>query len=253
MGLFAKRNKNKVQTAEHVSGGESRFTFLTEQIFSIRNIGVVAVGEVSGKVCVGDLVYLYHPGIPLTAAKIDKLELAPGEAANEAENREAALYFENMKMENIRRFTVISNILPQRLLDADQAVENAGLLGLLPGYAKFDGDPDYRNLLSYCAAHANFLMAVSAPTVSNKDGVSAVPVFTDRQALLRWQDVFDGSNLPRTAVQTFGQAAAISFNGNDGVVINPFDEAPVFFSNDFIKKIMDSAGYRRGFGTAAQG
>ena len=52
---------------------------------------------------------------------------------------------------------------------------------------------------------------------------------------------------------TFGQAAAISFNGNDGVVINPFDEAPVFFSNDFIKKIMDSAGYRREFGTAAQG
>lgn len=262
MGLFGKKKKTEIR----------RFTFLAEQIFSIRQIGMVAVGRVSGKVCGGDSVYLYHPEVPLTAAKIDKIELAPGKAAKEAENCQAALYFENMKPENIRKYTVISNIRGNQGADLNEAVENPQLRGLLCGYTQFGNDPDYRNLLNYSIAHARFLMAVyvdreptqngdgtatftagatmSFPLVSNTDGTSAVPVFTDWETLGKWQNVFDETHPPKTVVQTFGGVAAISFNGNDGIVVNPFDETPLFCSNDFLKKIMDSEGYKREFGTS---
>lgn len=207
-------------------------------------IGIAAVGTVSGKVHVGDAVYLYHPGVPLAAARVDKLELAPGRGAEEAENCMVSLHFENMRQENIKRFSVFSNIRPDQMAEQKETVENPQLRGLLSGYAKFEKEPEFLRLFHYSIAHAKFMMAVFAdgtnlsfPTVANTDGTSAIPVFTDPEALLRWQNVFDEKHPKKTAVQTFGEAAALSQNGNDGIVINPFDDAPYFLSNDLITKI----------------
>ena len=47
MGLFGKKDREKA----------GQFIFLTEQIFSMGQIGIAAVGTVSGKVHVGDAVY----------------------------------------------------------------------------------------------------------------------------------------------------------------------------------------------------
>ena len=234
MGLFGKKDRKKA----------GQFTFLTEQIFSIGPIGIAAVGTVSGKVRVGDAVYLYHPGVPLAAARVDKLEFAPGRGAEEAENGMVSLHFENMRQENIKRFSVISNIRPDQMSEQKETVENPQLRGLLSGYAKFRNDPEFLRLFHYSITHAKFMMAVFAeetnlffPTVTNADGTSAIPLFTDPEALFRWQDVFDEKHPKKTAVQTFGEAAALSLNGNDGIVINPFDDAPFFLSNDLITKI----------------
>lgn len=234
MGLFGKKDREKA----------GQFIFLTEQIFSMGQIGIAAVGTVSGKVHVGDAVYLYHPGVPLAAARVDKLELAPGRGAEEAENCMVSLHFENMRRENIQKFAVLSNIRPDQMAEQKETVENPQLRGLLSGYAKFEKEPEFLRLFHYSIAHAKFMMAVFAdgtnlsfPTVANTDGTSAIPVFTDPEALLRWQNVFDEKHPKKTAVQTFGEAAALSQNGNDGIVINPFDDAPYFLSNDLITKI----------------
>lgn len=169
MGLFGKKDREKA----------GQFIFLTEQIFSMGQIGIAAVGTVSGKVHVGDAVYLYHPGVPLAAVRVDKLELAPGRGAEEAENCMVSLHFENMRRENIQRFAVLSNIRPDQMAEQKETVENPQLRGLLSGYAKFEKEPEFLRLFHYNIAHAKFMMAVFAdgtnlsfPTVANTDGTS---------------------------------------------------------------------------------
>lgn len=282
MGIFDKFKKKKEYISETEKATETkledgtvanngcRFTFMVEDVFSIKEQGIIVVGFVKGRVSVGDAYYLYHPSEPIGVGMIEGMESAPRQMCSTAENQHVAIKIGNMKKENVPCFTVLSSIRPQTLIDVNKAVENPQLLGLMSGYDRFCENVGYMNILIYQIVHAKFLLAmyvdkeldqndngivtfnenttIGFPTVTSNDNKSAVPVFTDWTALAKWTNVFSEQHLPKTAINSFQDVVCISSNGNDGIVINPFGKNPIFLSNDMITKIVNAEGYRKEFG-----
>jgi len=129
-------------------------------------------------------------------------------------------------------------------------IENPALSGLIGQYNKFCKDQEYINVLTYRIVHALFITAIYDtredednevtlenghtvkkmvfPLVANdKNGSKAVPVFTDMVSFNRWINVFDkqkGMVVPNS----FQVMSGVSLNGNNGIVINPFNLNHIF-------------------------
>ncbi len=239
---------------------DQQFVFLTEAVYEKNDSdkGIVVLGYVYGEVRVGDTVYLYHPGIPICTAVIDEIEVQPNQFEKTGKNQNLALHFHNVKKNVIPQYAVISNVEPNKQESDMTKIQNPLLLGLTFGYQKFYGDINFINLLTYSIVHGIYTMAYHENaeetdgkfyfTVTKKDGNNAIPVFTDYECYLRWNDLKDNEEKVINTLHDFPYVANLCLNGtSNGLVINPFGPVPVYMSNELITDVMNTETYKKQF------
>ena len=282
-------NSDVIQNTLNEDG--RRYTMLVEEAFSnknpendeeVENKGILLKGNVEGKIKKGDMIYCLHPGMKLAKATVKQL-IVNNKPVDEAKDCEIGIIVENLNVERVFKYMVVTSITPmeirakekngQRIICED--IENPALSGLMGQYNKFCKDQEYLNVLTYRIVHALFITAIYDtqedednevtlenghtvkkmvfPLVANdKNGSKAVPVFTDMVSFNRWINVFDkqkGMVVPNS----FQVMSGVSLNGNNGIVINPFNLDHIFIPNDLIKNIMNTDGYKQEFGPKQAG
>ena len=273
---FKKKDNAQVKnTDEHQSAvsDNHRFTLVVEDTFQLLdNNGIVVAGKVYGKIKVGDAVYIFRPGGNVILTQVHSMEIGLRTAASEAENQHVAIRFTDIKdKKEIAKFSVLTSIRPQTVVDVNTAVENPYLLGLSMDYFQYYQDNEYFNLLIYEICHAHFIVPMYLNKEPEKqEGGTAVfregarmqfisinhpedetkqvfPVFTDWLALGKWKNVFDKEHPPKTLICRFPDAVAISKNFHGGIVVNPYGPVPVYFSEDLVEQITATEAYRKEF------
>lgn len=251
-----------------------RFTLVVDDTFQLLdNKGIVVTGKVHGKVKVGDAVYIFRPGGNVMLTQVHSMEIGLGTAASEAENQRVAIRLTDIKdKKEIAKFSVLTSIRPQTVVDVNTAVENPYLLGLSMEYSQYYQNNEYFNLLIYEICHAHFIvpMYLNKEPEKQADGTAVFregarmqfisidhpedetkrvfPVFTDWSALGNWKNVFDKAHPPKTLICRFPDAVTISKNFHGEIVVNPYGPVPVYLPADLIERITATEGYRKEFG-----
>lgn len=254
----------------------NRFTYVVEETFPLTGKwGTIVVGDVHGKVTVGDELYILSPvGNTFTKARLDGIEVNDTPVKT-AENQGASLRFGSMQGDKkIPKYSVISNIPPQQKLDINVAVENPFLLGFIAAYQKLRKSKSFLNILIFHVVHSYLLAPIhtdSEPvdrgdgrsgfkpgtkirflSVSNQSSQNthAFPVFTHWGAVAKWKNVFDENHPPRTMILRFPECVDIisKTENNDGIVINPFGPVALHLPRTLIDGIINSPGYQKEFG-----
>lgn len=252
---------------EAVSEEKCRFTMLVEKAFQlIEDQGVVVMGELSGKVKKGEEVYLLFPNGTSKVTRIDEMEVGPGKRVEEAEDDKVAFQFREIMNRNlIPQYTVITNIAPCINTQDAKEMENPRLLGLSMQYPVLGQEPVYNNMLIYQICHAKYVVpaALEAPAatagevpqikfpslVDPSDGQKhMLPVFTDWDALSRWENLFDENHPAQGVVMTFPEAVAVC-KGN-GIVVNPYGPMTIVVNSDNIQQIVNKEAYKKEFGAS---
>lgn len=291
MGIFDKlKNIGKTEKAEQLEQEEQksgeqqsgdcandgrRFTYMVEDIFQLKDQqGIVVVGTIHGTICEGDAVYIMCPGNAITLTEVSGLELKPQGKVKEASNQPVAIWLKDIEDKSkIARFSVITSIRPQTVVDVDTAVENPYILGLAREYGRFYKEADYINLLVYQIAHGHYItpiymnkepetqengkcvmgegttmgfLSLKHPQDAAKD---VFPVFTDWEELRKWKNVFSKEHPPKTVILRFPDCVAFVLKNSGGMVLNPFGTAPVFLPIELIKDIVNTEGYQAEFGS----
>ena len=274
---FKKKDNVQVKNAgEHqsVANDERRFTLVVDDTFQLLdNKGIVVAGKVHGKIKAGDAVYIFQPGGRVMLTQAHSMEIGLGTPASEAENQHVAIRLTDIKdKKEIAKFSVLTSIRPQTVVDVDTAAENPYLLGLSMDYSQYYQNNEYFNLLIYEICHAHFIVPMYLDKEPEKqaDGTAVFregahmqfisinhpedktkqvfPVFTDWLALGKWKNVFDKAHPPKTLICRFPDAVAISKNFHGGIVVNPYGPVPVYLPADLIEHITAMDGYRKEFG-----
>ncbi len=246
--------------------GERRFTMLVDQTFQLEgDEGILVVGDVFGKIKQGDRIYVLLPNNRMVATAVDEMEIGPGRAATEAENDKIAIKITDIKRkEMVPPLTVITNIAPNPDAKEGKELENPLLLGMTMEYPVRGQEPTYNNLLIFLMCHTRFVVPASITAVSeekgapqqvrfptlpdrNDTGRQLLPVFTDWQALSRWEGLFDEEHPEKSVIMTFPEAVAIC--KGEGIVINPFGPMTIVITAENIKQIVNLDSYKKEFGT----
>lgn len=276
-----KDNTQAVNTGEHqtVANDHRRFTLVVDDTFQLLNDrGIVVTGKVHGKIKAGDAVYIFRPGSAVILTQVNTIEIGFGPPALEAEEQNVAIHLTDIKdKKEIAKFSVLTSIRPQSVVDVNTAVENPYLLGLSMDYNGYYQDNTYFNLLVYEICHAHFIVPMYLDKEPEKQaGGTAVfredthiqfisikhpeyeaeevfPVFTDWSALGKWKNVFDETHPPKTMIFPFPDAVTVSNNFHGGIVINPYGPVPVYLPTALVKQITAMEGYRKEFGEGKGG
>ncbi len=249
---------------EKIAEGDRRFTLMVEESYKIsEETGVIMVGNLQGSIQKGDTVYVIHPSGNIGITKVEALEVGPGRATDVANNERVALNLADIKEKNmVPKFTVLTSIKPQTVVESGVKVENPHLLGLSADYSKWVQDMAYLNILIYVICHTNYVVPVSMDTNPNGGNQPMLrfpslqnpadrtqnifPVFTDDVALDKWEGIFDEKHPKNTTNLKFPEILSIC-NGT-GVVINPFGPTPIYLSPQQISQIVNMEGYKQEFG-----
>jgi len=196
---------------------------------------------------------------------VDEMEIGPGTAATEAENDKIAIKIADIKRkEMVPPLTVVTNIVPNPDAKEGKELENPLLLGMTMEYPVRGQEPAYNNLLIFLMCHTRFVVPASITAVSeakdapqqvrfptlpdmNDTGRQLLPVFTDWQALSRWEGLFDEEHPEQSVIMTFPEAVAIC--KGEGIVINPFGPMTIVITAENIKQIVNLDSYKKEFGT----
>lgn len=255
-----------------------RFFCVIEQIFQFpEDDGVKVIGVIHGTIRLDDVIYITTLHKSVIMAVADGLQtVVNGELQEltEATDIKVAILFHSVKERGeIDQFSVLSNIRPQEKLEADRAVENPALAGLLYEFERMNEDPVFFNWFLSSIAHAKFITPVklSRKLVKNEDGKTAhvqketeiafrmleskldeescvLPVFTDWSELAKWQVFVSEAGSIETWVTSFPECVAITDRpACDGFLINPFGEHQCLINKRIIELITKSDGYQREF------
>lgn len=245
---------------------EHRFTLMVEDAFQLEdNNGVVVVGNLHGKMKKGDKIYVLFPNNRMIISTAEEMEIGPGRRVTEAEDEKVALQiFEVKKKEYMPPFTVITNIAPNLNTQNAREIENPMLLGMSMEYPTRGPEPTYNNILIYMICHSKYVVPASLnaanaapgkvpqiqfPSLVDPSDTSrhVLPVFTDWNALSRWEGVFDEKHPEQAAILTFQEAVSVC--QGKGIVINPFGPMVISVSAENIQQIINLESYKKEFGT----
>lgn len=285
----APKEKSEVKLVENIPGMSSassdgtHFVLLVEDIIeSEGSMDVMAVGFVHGEIKVTDVVYIIQPAGKISLSSVESIEVIETESkrsVSTAKEQRIGIRFSNIKnKEALPKLTVLTNIRPQTVVDANTGVQNPQLLGLLYEYTKMreSNNTDYLNLLIFSVCRSRYIVPVhldnepvkgddgkavftkgtkiSFPTLRHpqNEKLPVLPLFTDWEALGRWKNVFDQKHPPKTMILNFPDAVKISTKGSQGIAVNPFGPMSLMLPPDMIKMITNTAGYKRDFGEGAK-
>lgn len=249
-----------------------RFTFMVEDSLSLDdNNGILVTGNLHGRLAVDDAAYIFHPNGQITLTTVHGIE-SNNAPVREAENQTISIKLADIKDKSlVQKYSVLTSIRPQHVINVNQAVENGQLLGLSMEFKRFCKESDYMSLFVYAVCHAHFLSPVymSKEPKDNGDGTATftegstlrfltlnspadktkhhLPVFTDSVALQKWKIATGENQPPKSMILRFPDVVTISKKNMDGAVINPFGPVPVLLPGDYIEKITSLAGYKAEF------
>lgn len=253
------------ETTEDTDDEDRRFTLLVEEVFQLdEENGVVVVGNLHGKIKKGDKIYVLFPNNRMMTSTVEELEIGPGRRVTEAEDDKVAVQiFEIKKKEQMPKFTIITNIVPAPDAKDGKELENPLLLGMSMEYPKYGQELNYNNLLIYIMCHTRYVVPASINTDNaapgkvpmiqfpslaepNGSGRHALPVFTDWNALSRWEGLFDEKHPAQSVVMPFQDAVEVC--KGRGIVINPFGPMVISLSAENIQQIINMENYKKEFG-----
>ncbi len=254
MGLFDRFKKNGKENAVHTGQQEKTgnrqqakgmYTFVVQDIFSIKNHGTVVVGVVEGDtIRVGDAVYIIGREKKMMRGTVAGIENpSQGSMQEAAPGANVALMFREIDAKEFAKADVISNAAPMFEADVNKPVVNPRLKGLLLERDHTIIEDLTGNILEEVAVNAIFLSVIMLsqeptdtgdgtavfqkdstmqfPMLTSTDGHCFYPVFTD------WAEIYKWEQRPgdRTMILTFDSYAAMVLEGEaEGIVINPFSD-----------------------------
>lgn len=253
------------ETAEDTDDEGGRFTLLVEDAFQLEEEnGVVVVGNLHGKIKKGEKIYILFPNNRMMTSAVEELEIGPGRRVEEAEDdRVAVQIFDVKKKEHMPPFTIITNIVPNPDTQDGKELENPLLLGMSMEYPKYGQQVAYNNLLIYIMCHTKYVVPASmnadaaapgkAPVIQfpslaepNGSGRYALPIFTDWNALSRWEGLMDAGRPVQLLVMPFQDAVEVC--KGRGIVLNPFGPMVISLSSENIQQITNMENYKKEFG-----
>lgn len=253
-------------------GKERRYTLMVEEAFeSARYQGIMAMGNLHGKLKEGDTLYLYRPNMPVIKVEAEIIETAPQEMSEMAKNQRVAVGIGLENVDDVPRYSVLSSVPPQEQVSETVPVENPYLFGMMMEYKRLYENPGYMNCLLHGLCTANLLepLYMDQPPLPNPDGTlsfgeganvgirsirkwddenaSLFPAFTDLGALHLWKDAFHPDQPKRTLA--FNMPAVLDHveRGHAGLIVNPFGPVPVFFKAELLQTVKNSEGYQKLF------
>lgn len=251
---------------EDVDDADRRFTIMVENAYQLEeDNGVVIVGNLHGKIKKGDKIYVLFPNNRMITSTAEEIEIGPGKRVTEAEDEKVALQiYEIKKKEHMPPFTIITNIVPNPDAEKPREVENPMLLGMSMEYPKRGPEPAYNNILIFMLCHTRYVVParlafheaapgkapdIQFPSLLDPSDTSrhVLPVFTDWNALSRWEGIFDEKHPEQAAILTFQEAVSVC--QGKGIVINPFGPMVISVSAENIQQIINLETYKKEFGT----
>ena len=248
---------------------DRRFTLMVENAFQLEDEnGVVVVGNLHGKIKKGDKIYLLFPNNRMLTSVAEEIEIGPGRRVTEAEDDKIALQiFEIKEKEHMPPFTIITNIVPNPDSQVGKEIENPLLLGMSMEYPTRGKEAAYNNMLVYILCHTKYVVPagintsvaapgkgpqIQFPSIVDPSDTSrhVLPVFTDWNALSRWEGIFDENHPEHSVVMSFQDAVSVC--QGRGIVINPFGPMVISVSAENIQQIVNLESYKKEFGNVAQ-
>lgn len=167
-------------------------------------------------------------------------------------------------------FTVLSNVRPGHTIYRRIAAENPRIRAMLSTFGEYTDNSRFMSALIYDLVHGHYLTAAKTDEENARSGditesmngshsvmfqavsssrnpdQSVFPVFTDWEALSRYENVMEDEKSV-ILLMDFQQASEMLQKGYEGIVINPFGPASYYLSREYISSIKSLEGYRREF------
>lgn len=250
---------------EKKNGKARRFCLLAEDIFeSSRMQGVMVIGNIHGRVRVGDTMYLYQQDQPVKEVCVTGMELGPRDVVETAKDCQVGLCLNLEHAEEVSRFAVLSSVKPLEGALKERVIENQRLFGLMMEYSRLYTNSLYMDALLYELCYAKFVVPLymDRPPVPQADGRMAFdeeayvgfrplkkadddsqlvfPAFTDELATMSWKEAFQKDQPKRFATMQLPHLMQYVRNGHAGLVINPFGPVPVYFPKELLDQVEKS-------------
>lgn len=237
--------KEALEEPKASTQGKDIYTFMVEQIFTVKDRGCIVAGIIrNGEIALDDTVYVLGRGRRIQESKVLGLENPQmGQMEKAVHGTPVGILLENIIRENVHPGDIISNVKPNTE-DVNEPVTNPRIQGLMRQAA---GNPteEIMNLVyEELAMNARLLSAMllthepvqnengtatfeqdtkmQLPLLTAPDGSKYYPAFTDWQELNKWHEILE----PRTLLLTLEDYVALVLRSKDtkGIVINPFGE-----------------------------
>lgn len=243
-----------------------RFCLLAEDVFvSTRLQGVMVIGNIHGRVRVGDTMYLYQKDQPVKEVTVLELELGPRDPVETAKDCQVGLCLNLEKEEDVAKYAVLSSIKPLEGEMAERVIENQRLFGLMMEYSRLYTNSAYMDELLYELCYAKFLLPLymEKPPVPQEDGTLlfpensfagfrplkkadeddklVFPAFTDELATMAWKEAFHEGQPKRFATMRLPHVIQQVRQSNyAGLVVNAFGPVPVYFPMELLEQVEKS-------------
>ncbi len=243
-----------------------RFCLLVEDVFdSSRLQGVMVIGNVHGRVRVGDTMYLYQKDQPVKEVTVSDIELGPRNPVETAKDCQVGLCLNVEKAEDVPKFAVLSSVKPMEGEMAERVIENQRLFGLMMEYSRLYSNSYYMDELLYELCYAKFILPLymECPPIPQEDGSLVFPensfagfrplkkadeedklvfpAFTDELATMSWKEAFHEGQPKRFATMVLPHLIQqVRQNNYAGLVLNAFGPVPVYFSMELLEQVEKS-------------
>lgn len=247
-----------------------RYCLMVEDVVeSSRMQGIMVIGNIHGRVRVGDTMYLYQPDRPVKEVSVLSMELGPRDVVETAKDCQIGLCLNLEDVEEVSRFAVLSSIKPLGGMAAERVIENARLFGLMMEYERWYTNSVYMDALLYELCYAKFILPLymDRPPMPQEDGTLAFgsdaqvgfrslrkadeensmvfPAFTDEVAAMAWKDAFSEGQPKRFATMRLPHLIEYVRQGHAGLTINPFGPVPVYFPKELLDTVEQSDVYKK--------
>lgn len=243
-----------------------RFCLLVEDAFeSSRLQGVMVIGNIHGRVRVGDTMYLYQKEQPVKEVTVSDIELGPRNPVETAKDCQVGLCLNLEKAEEVQKLAVLSSVKPMVGEMAERVIENQRLFGLMMEYSRLYTNSSYMDELLYELCYAKFILPLymEKPPVPQEDGSLVFPensfagfrplkkadeedklvfpAFTDELATLSWKEAFHEGQPKRFATMVLPHLIQqVRQNNYAGLVVNAFGPVPVYFPMELLEQVEKS-------------
>ena len=243
-----------------------RFCLLAEDVFeSSRLQGVMVIGNIHGRVRVGDTMYLYCKDQPVKEVTVTDIELGPRNPVETAKDCQVGLCLNLEKAEEVPKLAVLSSVKPLEGEMAQRVIENQRLFGLMMEYSRLYTNSAYMDELLYELCFAKFILPLymEKPPVPQEDGSLVFPedsfagfrplkkadeedklvfpAFTDELATMSWKEAFHEGQPKRFATMVLPHLIQqVRQNNYAGLVLNAFGPVPVYFPMELLEQVEKS-------------
>lgn len=235
---------------------DSRFTLVVEDVCDKGSQGLAVSGYVRGQLRVGDEMYMHFPRVSHELGMATKMENASEQVIASAKDENVTLYFEGVKLEDIPKYAVISNVVSEE--DIENEVYNPAVAGLMSNFKKHQSNQAYYQLLLYqivngtyyvpmfldedgkasvAAREASIEDSLKAMTITHANGYTAIPIFTDSDNLKKWEKHFGNNQDAKITIFPFSKVLSFSKAQGQGVVVDAFDSSFLYLPKELVEQM----------------